>query len=519
MHLNKYICPSFYFMNKTNSLHILIRSLSKAEKRHFRLQSNLQSGDKIYLSLFDLFEKYDSPEEVFLHFSELHSGKSFEMATKHLYRLILESLLKLREKQDIQVEIFNRITKAGILFERELFDDALTEITKAKGLARDFENDLLLQLTRRIELKYISALDFEGISERELVGKQMKINEIMKYSRNINMHTQLYDILKHRLTYKGYVRSDKQKEDLNDLVLSELHLIANSSYKGFEAQKLHLLFQATYYLNSGNYKSAIRYYYELLSLFDENPHLLLNPPIYYLSAIQGILDSLHTIGLYEEMPFFLLKLKELVGRDYPTEFILKVRLLLYLYESYKYINTGVFANAKGLLEEYDDILFKKTPLLGLEDQLKLYLNISILYLSTGELNHAKKNMKKIFSSGKLFHALPSYKTARLINLILQAELGNYNFFEGEINAIKRNIQYDKQMYTTEKLVFKFVQDYPLPSYEKSGVKLWQKYQKELKKIEQSKYERQLLKTFDFLSWIESKLTKRPFAEVLNSKHP
>lgn len=64
----------------------------------------------------------------------------------------------------------------------------------------------------------------------------MKINEVLKYARTLNQHTQLYDILKHRLINKGYIRSDKQKEDLNDLVLSELHLIANNSYQGFEAQ-------------------------------------------------------------------------------------------------------------------------------------------------------------------------------------------------------------------------------------------------------------------------------------------
>lgn len=64
---------------------------------------------------------------------------------------------------------------------------------------------------------------------------------------------------------------------MNDLVLSELYLIANSSYRSFEANKLHLLFQATYYLNVGNYKLAIQYYQELIGLFNENQHLILNP--------------------------------------------------------------------------------------------------------------------------------------------------------------------------------------------------------------------------------------------------
>lgn len=115
-------------------------------------------------------------------------------------------------KQDIQTTIFNYITKAGILFERELFNNAFVELEKAKKLATTYENDPLLLLIYRTELKYLSTLGFEGISEKELVGKQMQINDVMKYARNTNLHLQLYDILKHRIIYKGYaVRTSKKR--------------------------------------------------------------------------------------------------------------------------------------------------------------------------------------------------------------------------------------------------------------------------------------------------------------------
>jgi len=114
--------------------------------------------------------------------------------------------------------------------------------------------------------------------------------------------------------------------------------------------------------------------------------------------------------------------------------------------------------------------------------------------------------------------LPSYKTARLINLLILAELGDYSFFENEINSIKRNIHYEKHIYRTEKLLFRFVMSYPLPSYQKAQNKLWMQFQKEIVKIREDKYEKQLLKTFDILSWIESKLTNRPFAEILKENY-
>ena len=45
----------------------------------------------------------------------------------------------------------------------------------------------------------------------------------------------------------------------------------------------------------------------------------------------------------------------------------------------------------------------------------------------------------------------------------------------------------------------------------------QQYQKDIQKIKEDKYERQLLKTFDVLSWIENKITRRSLAEILAEK--
>ncbi|MDR2497681.1 MAG: hypothetical protein LBD21_11210 [Tannerellaceae bacterium] len=501
-------------MNKTESLLILVKSLTKAEKRYFRLWANLQAGDKAYLALFELLDRLDAPQLVTERFEREQEGKSFEMAGKYLYRVLMDCLIRLREKQDVQTEIGNRIAKAAILFERDLPEHALDELAKAKRQAAEHDQDLLLHLVHRTELRYLSAMDFDRMSERELVSRQMRVNEIMKHTRSINQHLQLYDILRHRLIYKGYARSEKQKEDLNDLVLSELHLIANSSYKGFEAEKLHLLFQATYYLNSGSCGLAIRYYRELINLFERNRHLMLNPPIYYLFAVRGILDSLMAARIYREMSFFLSRLEEMEGGEYSAEFVLSVQAMRFYYLSLQLIHSGSFEAAGELLKSLGGRLLAKLPLLGLEDRLKLHLAVAIYHISAGEYALSRRSMRHIFGSGKLYHAFPSFKIARLLNLILQAELGNYDFFENEIEAIKRDIGYEKQIYATEKLIFRFVRNYPLPVYEKNRLKLWESYRKDIRRIEKSKYERLLQKTFNFAAWIESKLTRRPLRDVL-----
>ena len=505
-------------MGKTTSLMVLVKSLTKAEKRHFRLYSSLQSGEKMYLYLFDLIEHDTSRDALHTQFCRKYDEKSFDIAVKHLYQTVLDSLVLLRDKCDIQTKIFNLISEANILFERKLSDEAMTHLNKAKKLATIYELKTLALLIRRTELQYMNAMDFNNISERQLVAQQMKVVEIMNYNKSANSHSQLYDILKHRLIYKGYVRSDKQKQDLNDLVLSELNLISNNSYKGFEAQKLHLLFQATYYLNSGYYKTAIRLYQMLISLFEENKHMIMNPPIYYIQAILGILNSLMALSLYAEMPFFINKLKEIEQGDFSSDFTLNVRAHVFLYEFSCAFNTGKFVSATNLINDNEEHLYKKISLLGLEMQLNLLLCPTISDIATGNTASARKNMRKIIGSGKLFYALPTYRYVRLLNLILQSELNNYDFFDNEIKAIKRSIRFEKQISTTEKMLFRFIQNYHIINQEKVRNKLLRQLENETVNIHRNKYELKLLAVFDFLSWIESKLTGRQFSEILKEKN-
>ena len=108
--------------------------------------------------------------------------------------------------------------------------------------------------------------------------------------------------------------------------------------------------------------------------------MILNPPLYYLNAILGVLDSLQSVGLYKEMPFFISRLKEMEKGEYSTEFKLKVQVHIYLYEFYSLFNTGKFKSAQKLQEENEDSIFKKISLLELNLQLQLYLSLVILHI-------------------------------------------------------------------------------------------------------------------------------------------
>jgi len=59
-------------MKPSTELFSLIQTLTKSEKRFFKLNSSLQSGEKNYLKLFDFIEKQSSynEEELKAYFSK-----------------------------------------------------------------------------------------------------------------------------------------------------------------------------------------------------------------------------------------------------------------------------------------------------------------------------------------------------------------------------------------------------------------------------------------------------------------
>jgi hypothetical protein len=484
--------------------------MSKSEKRYFRLQSRLQAGEKTYCSLFRLLEESETGEDIAELFAAENPDANFEVATKYLRQVILDCLVQLSSKHDTQAWIFDCLTRAGLLFDRQLVDEAFTELRKARKLAEFYEHDALLILIRRTELRYMSATDLYGITEKRLVDKQMKINEVFKYMRSANQHVQLYDVMKYRLTHQGVARSERHIQHLNDLVLSELYLISNTtSYKGFETEKLHLLFQATYSLHSGNYKTALRFYRELIDMFDNNKHRILNPPIHYFNALKGILDSLLLSGLHDEMPYFIERVRRLEDENYTQEFLLGVHASAYLFEFYYSINRGDLTEVEQLRQRYDETLFKKIPLLDLQYQMKLHLSMAIFALMSDNLKEARKWMRKIIGAGKALFHFPDYRVARLVNLLIQMESENHEYLESQINSLKRTISAEKNanQYRTEKLLFRFLKYCPLPSDPQSRAKIWQRLHGEVLAIRGDKYEWPLLKIFDFTVWIEHKLTR------------
>lgn len=501
-------------MAKFSTLKILIASLTKGERRYFKLNATLQGGTKDYIYLFGLFDKQLSQDEIKKQFKLQKPTTSFEATAKYLYRILTDCLLHLRTEQDKTKILTIKLLKVEILFEKSIYDEVFKQLGNIQKEAKENELYIILLWACRLEIYYMSTLNFYNLNETELIKKQMRIKEIIKYAKNINEHHSLNELLQHRLVHKGSVRTSGQKQELNDLVVMELNLVSNPNFETFESQKLHLLFQANYFITINDYKSALSIFYELNKLFEENIGLWADSPIYYISSIEGILDSLRAISSYNEMDYFLTKLE--VFETNSAGLQLQKEAIIFIYRVSVLLTNGNFEETLLFIKTQEEIFLNKINLLNLKNQAEIYLYLSVSYLVNDNINNAHFYLNKVLLRSDLFYSLPIYRVFRIIHLLVHYQFNNHEVLACEIRSIKRNFKNNnKEAYLLEKAVFRFVSVDPLPMKESDKIKLWQKIEADFALIKADKYGMEILKFFNFGNWIKSKIFKISLAKIVS----
>ena len=504
-------------MKRVDSVISLIYSLSKSEKKHFSLQVVKDKEEKDYLVIYDIITKSKQPNgnTVKEEFYKRRPRGSFEVSIQYLYEKLVDTLLTLRKKKDIYYDLLNDLCKARMLYERSLFEECFEILSNTIEQAQFYENNEILTIAQKQELEYLLRLNFPNMTEQELFHKHFIQNESLKKIRKITEQSSLHNLLKYRLSHIGSIRTAKQKQDMNDLMVNELYIAASSDADGnFELTRNHKLFQANYLMGAGDYRAALNSYKELNSLFEQNQQFWSNPPIYYLSVLEGVLGSLRSVGNYNEIPYFLEKLRKLIAEDSSLEFKVNATCLLFQYELFPYLDKGNFAECTELMSRYQETLYDKEAWLSPIRKSELLLYTTLIHIGNQNYKAAKKYISNAIIDHNIKY-LPLMRTIRLVRLIAYYETQEFELIRHESRSITRSLSSPKeQTFKTEHTVLWFLNKSNLPILRKDREDFWEKLYPEIHELYNDKYENQLLRIFDFTAWIESKIRKEKLSDVL-----
>lgn len=492
-------------MSKLNSLIILVKSLSKSEKKALTLSATSQTKKSLYLTLFNIIDKdkYASEDSITQTFYKKYPDSSLSANIQYLFDLILQVAVDLNVKKNNEYELYNSYLKTKVLRERGLYHDYLSLIQETKERAKQIEEYNLLLTLQRDELQSDMLDYFDQIKEDELFDKHQEVNDNLKIIRQINEQSFLYRMLRYRIEKQKGVEIDKDYA-YKDLLINEMTLMSGLKNEIFKISIQHQLFQASYFISIGSHKNALNSFSELNNLYLKNKHLWNNPPIYYVMVLEGVLQSLRGMRLFDEMQPYKEQLL-LLANKYPyVNFTVEVYAIVFIYTVSAYMHHLKTKRCLELIVEYKNNLIDKLNLLRPRLFLSMEICISGIYFMNKDFINAKRRLAPIIHNNT-FCTLKLYRSVQLLNLIIYYELEDSDYVEAAIRSIKLKNRKSNKESQIEKLLFNYlkIEWKTLPKDKITSLK--KKFKDEIENIKYTIEDLELTKIFEFKEWVLSKL--------------
>jgi len=487
----------------------LIKSLSKSEKRYFKWCYPWQAGEKIYSDLYNIIEKGNcNSQDLSSKLEQTFPDVVLEPAYRHLYKMLMRSLRNYEADKSVENKLINLLGDVKILFNKGIFALCFSEIEKAKKLALQYEKFNYYLLFARLELQYLTNLEFPGTEEVDLVQKQEKITELLYNELFINRHASLYELLTYRYFKQGNARSETEIAKLNDLLLEEFQVNATKKYNSFDSDKLHLHFQSTYFLMTGNPEQSLQIFKELNAHFQKNKLLWADSPVYYIYLLHGILTNLQLTKRYANMSYFLEELQQ-VQLNANSLHLLKQHLI-YFHQIGFLIAQAHFNNALALAQEYEEKFLTKKAVIPPNAAAAMHFRLAIVYFSIQDYHKSLQLVNAILNASGAFISSQLYVLGRLLHLLIHLELQNEDYLHYEIKSVERKLRAGKKLFTLEKITLQFLKKWVSTQ---DRTKALHYYADALAELEENAFENQLLQQFPFRVWAKARLQKVPLLAV------
>lgn len=508
-------------MKPSTELFQLIKSLSKSEKRYFKLSSSLQSGEKNYMKLFDEIESQSeyNEAEIKIKFKKENFINHLPSEKNHLYNLILKSLRGFYSDKSAAAVLQEQLRNIELLFNKALYKECSKIIKKAKKIAYDNEKfyfllDLIDWEKILVEEEYL-----RGNFDKDLNKLVQEESDCLEKLRNLAEYQMLYSKINYVFRKGGYARSEEEQAIVNEI--SNYHLI-----KGKNTALSTKAATACYYIKGlcasteRNIDESYVNFKKVIKIMEENPLIMKEIPKRYVKALNNLMFAYMDYGRWDECFAMIDKLKSL--KDKPGFESLDVQLKLFTFphnaELLSCINRADFEKAKNkVIPAILDGIELYDGKINNEEVMLFYYNISRAYFGCEDYKNALKYINLVLNDSEVGLREDVYAFARLVNLVIHYELGNYDLLDYIIKSTKRFVAKSKKNYQFETV---FLKDFKklIKSKNTTDTKLvYVEIKNNLLEVLKDPYEQAVIEYFDFISWLDSKIENKTYEQIVKSK--
>ncbi len=506
--------------DQKDNLFVLVKSLSKSEKRQFKLYVGRLgvNEDSKFLMLFNILEKLPKYDEAIILKKGIVKKQQLSNLKAHLYKQILISLRLNPSHQNLRIQIREQLDFATILYHKGLYKQSLKILDKAKTLAiANEEKNIayeIIELEKIIESQYITRSISNRADELTIQAKELNRQNLLA-SKLSNLSLQLYGLF----LKTGYVKNDEEykrvtkyfndripKYDINELGFREkLWLYKSYLWYSFLIQ---------------DFLSCYKYSKKWVDLFYANHDMIKLNPVFFLRGNQYLLEALFFVRHHDKFKKVLSDFESITQEKwFPKDDNVESLTFLYVYinKFNLHFMEGTFHDGLPLVNEVLEGIKKHKTRIDEHHIMVFYYKIASLYFGIGKNKKAVEFLDKIISNKSLQMREDLLCFSRILNLVAHYEAGlDYNL-DALIRSTYKFLIKMQDLYEVQKEMIKFLRGlgdiYP-HEIKKEFIKLLKKF----KEFEDHPYEKRAFLYLDVISWLESKIENKSVNLIIREKY-
>tara|TARA_R110002049_G_scaffold68109_2_gene176636 strand:- start:1188 stop:2735 length:1548 start_codon:yes stop_codon:yes gene_type:complete len=503
---------------QNDALFVLIKSLTKSEKRQFNLYVGRLGGniDAKFFSLFKFLEKLKIYDEKVIIGSGIVSKQQLSNLKAHLYKQILISLRLNPAHKNVRIQIREQLDFATVLYQKGLYKQSLKLLEKAKNMALDNEEKNIayeiVELEKVIETQYITRSISTRANQLSVQAKELSQQNVIA-SKLSNLSLQLYS----HLLQNGYVKNEEELQFVEKYFNDRM---PKYKYQNLGFREKLWLYKAHLWHSFliQDFLLSYKYAKKCVDLFDSSKLIHLHP-VFYLKSKNYLLEASFLVKkistFKEELTSFE---TEIENKEIPLNTNTELLIFLYFYSNKLHLHflEGTFEEGEYLVDIINAKIEQYKNRLDNHYVVLLYYKIACLYFGMGKNRLCIAYLQKIIKSKNLSSAEDLQCFARILNLIAHYECGlDYDLERQFLDTYKFLLKMEN-LQEVQKVFLTSIRDLSdvFPHEIKNEFK---KIHAKLKTFENHPYEKRAFLYLDILSWLESKIENKPISLIIKEK--
>lgn len=482
-------------MTVSDDLFQLIKSLNKNEKTYFKkfAQLHVLGEENNYILLFDAVDEQQKYDEKKLaeKFSKGKSASQFSVLKNYLYNLILKSLRNFHAEVTVRAELRQQLQNTSILFERGLHGQAQKLLRRCRKTAE--ENELFRELIEISGLEQVVLLfgkSYDDHTIKTLNGILDERKLILEKMQNSYDYDRIEYNLSHCLQFTKTGSGEAAKQMKHELLKNEKKALCVISRLKFH----HI--HATYFYYTTKRKECLAHMVKEVEILEAHPGMMLLRLQDYVLLNNNILLLLREQNDLKKFDQRLQQFREkIAGYTISTRLWEQAMAQSYLVEMQRHYFDFNYSKILSVSAELEKQLKANKASLKLND---LFVYLDLLCRASflaKKFNTALEYSIQLLNHVEVPQKFSQYHQARLFNLLIHFELGNFDLLDYQIQSFQRQIMKVDKNNAVYNVLIPFLKKYPSATGKKQKQLLVSKLVKEIP--DGDSY-------FNFSSWAKAK---------------